>query len=880
MKKFLLILLSLLTALVLSTIVSFAVESPQDTTRHSTDFLSDHEFSHNLNMNSTTVRFESGETISILCGLNFDDSIQSYQASESGLHITSAAISDDEINVSLSFDTNALLHEIEIQCVTAHSESVSLCIYAIQTDRGIFISPISYQEAQVNYLADMFAENEITWEECEILLSQLYQTGSFDLTTLLQPASGSIGGENEITSNVSASISGTLQWYDEYYIGDPGDTPEQHLHPIRRTLIKLFRTGGLFAISETISENDGTFEFHFNANTDYTYYVRVYTGDQNAKVCNEVLFDDYYYDYHADIPVSFNASHAAVCDFVATMGNADNSYFTQTQASGTMGRAFQISQAILYARDFADLMMGSNSPSDMRVVYPHTPTGSEGEAFYRRSEKKIRIAGVNSGDPKNYASWDMLMHEYGHHISHELGTIDTIASGYNHAWNENTIDTHGKQIGSALAWKEAWPTIFGAIAQQKYNNILTNIRTIGDNRYDAYNFSSGFSYENGCKTLGEGCESSIMAILWDIFDDTESEIVGPFNGTNIEDKIHLSYQQWWNITTISGTYTFSDFANHFYSTYPQYKENFNQLLTYYKMASWPHAINLDDLQTIPTFSWNPQGGSTTYPNNRFDLYVEKTNGTLLFSKTGLTTPSYTPTTAEANLLLSDYENGFQWYVSATQVDTTGNADTTGPYISAMQAEVLPPLTELTVATSVIDTITSDTPYRWYRFTSPIPGNFTFYTTYTDSSLDTIGQLFNTPVFGTSTSGMIASNDDGGSAHNFSITQYILGIHTVYLRVKSYASATGSYELHVKCEHTHEYNLDCTNYDATYHRGFCSCGASQLVAHNWMQVGAHRWQCVDCGRTTYTDPLSLNLPEGLPEIPDAILPKAEWARAVS
>lgn len=100
---------------------------------------------------------------------------------------------------------------------------------------------------------------------------------------------------------------------------------------------------------------------------------------------------------------------------------------------------------------------------------------------------------------------------------------------------------------------------------------------------------------------------------------------------------------------------------------------------------------------------------------------------------------------------------------------------------------------------------------WYRFVASA-SNAAEYTIYTSGSLDTMGYLYS------SNGTLITSNDDGGGNLNFSITEQLTYGATYYVKVRTYGSNTGSYDIRVgyttKSSSGGENDSDCSNDQAT------------------------------------------------------------------
>lgn len=86
-------------------------------------------------------------------------------------------------------------------------------------------------------------------------------------------------------------------------------------------------------------------------------------------------------------------------------------------------------------------------------------------------------------------------------------------------------------------------------------------------------------------------------------------------------------------------------------------------------------------------------------------------------------------------------------------------------------------------------------YKWYHFTAPENGIYTFQT---NSEIDTYGEIFSQIIPGYSTSGRIMYNDDDGDNRNFKLSYEIYKGRTIYLRVRGYNwKSTGLYSLYVQ-----------------------------------------------------------------------------------
>ncbi len=436
------------------------------------------------------------------------------------------------------------------------------------------------------------------------------------------------GAESQSSTVGSIFVHGALSWIDDDGIA----------HPLRGVKVIInnresYNNSPVYIdhpVVMCIADDNGKFSVEIdNACGPLNIVARVYAGDDNVIVKRSNSTKDEYFvnsDVHENVMVG------------------EHVYLTVSEnMNSEEGQALQISQALLTARDFVAEMTGSQ-PASVYASYP----GLGSNCNYSRSRREISILKMNAistGNlPNSYASWDVIMHEYGHHIEYELGIIESV--GGTHCFDENDADVLGNKLnGIQLSWSEAWATVFGLVAQNYYGNYLKDIRYVNDTYYDSYKFSKRYDIENVAQRIyGEAGEGCICAVLWDLFD----------GGVEKNDTIELGYQAFWNVTTSNGIKTFSEFINQFYSLYPEYVNAVGANLTYYSMASTlPEINNVKDISisTAPTFSWVAQGGSARFPNDRFNLVIYDDSGSEILRTGDINTTAYTLTQNEWNKVL-------------------------------------------------------------------------------------------------------------------------------------------------------------------------------------------------------------------------------------
>lgn len=429
--------------------------------------------------------------------------------------------------------------------------------------------------------------------------------------------------------------------------------------------------------------------------------------------------------------------------------------------STTAGQAFQISQAIITARDFAKEMMGK-MPSPITVFYP------AGFTQYGYDEIYIMQGLPINGIVGSYASWDTIMHEYGHHISRELKIMTELHRSYIHSLSMDLAYEYGKYYGVHIAWQEAWPTVFGMIAQQYYveRGILADIKTVGDTLYNNSNEDiNAPEYNTFGIAYGEASEGAVVAVLWDLFDDDIEE----------NDTIALGYQGFWDITTKKGTKTFSDFIKNFYNTYPDLIDAIGDNLSYYRIAPTYLTVYDNCYETTPTLTWFSGLDTNEYRNNKFVVKFYTANKELIWEGTAQTETSYKVFNALWVTILESEGSYFYWSVEAMNVHAE-EPPVTGPYI--VTQKVMKPVIDVMKLTLLRKYLVYDeTEYKWYEFEAPSNGTYSFYT---EGASDTIGDLYGALILYPNK--WYKHDDDSGTDRNFKITTELSAGDKVYLRV--------------------------------------------------------------------------------------------------
>ncbi len=397
--------------------------------------------------------------------------------------------------------------------------------------------------------------------------------------------------------------------------------------------------------SVTIENDDSILE------GGYDIYVKVYSRGRYVNVVSPG--GNTYYGYG---------------DFCEDADNGDtisgSIWFSNTTE---VDRAFQVQQAASMASYYIYKLRGAYL-DNVHVIYPNSHL-TEGTRY----DKDSKYIYVNATD---YCDWDIIQHEYGHHVSRQLGFNDS--PGGNHTFYENLCDKLGnKSQGLRLAWSEGWSHYFAIAVQENLIASSLRIPNVGDKIIsNTIDETTHISVESPTAPKGEGNEMSVAAVLLDIADST--------NSTESHDNIALGHQSVLNYAVNSKSTTLSSFISKVQGINNKRDLYIGQILSAVNVscALGIPGYDVQTTSTPPTFSWTVQAASTTYNNNSFTLvfydskYVKIKEIAVASSSTMC---RYTLSTAEWNQICNATSSGEKvyWTVKAKQTATP----TTGPYFS-------------------------------------------------------------------------------------------------------------------------------------------------------------------------------------------------------
>lgn len=395
---------------------------------------------------------------------------------------------------------------------------------------GLTIGNKPMEMEEINHNTELTLCNEMESALGNVSLRDLEYTGNNEIVQpMIVPGYGT--GDIELPS--VPKVYGYLSWMD--------DSGKQH--PLQYTAVQICERENGTGLSGILYTNEnGFYEYSLGTN-QYEVYIKVFSNGGDTAVYSS---EGSLYVYEVG-DLSYDGTASVELSATVTMAN-------------TLGQAFQVLQATITAAKYAKEMNNGVAMPAVRVVYPHNIIEKEG-CFYTNSEQTIYIVGkegeVQVGDKKvtlaSYASWDVIMHEYGHHVQYTKNI--TASLGGTHSASDNLIARYGKLNGIRLAWAEAYATVFGQLAQEYYADSLSNILSVADQEYSSYNTAHTYIEYGGYNYYkGEGYEGATINLLYDLYDSTN----------DIQDKIAWEHQVFWNNVMNSKAVSFSEFVNYLY----------------------------------------------------------------------------------------------------------------------------------------------------------------------------------------------------------------------------------------------------------------------------------------------------------------------------
>ena len=409
---------------------------------------------------------------------------------------------------------------------------------------------------------------------------------------------GSAAGPNKI--GASGKVTGVLKWKDQ----------QGNEHPLVGAKVKL-SIGGATWTKTAYTGFDGSYSLS---------YAKIwYVGNGHPKI---TIYPE---SALCCVVPKLGKTYSYSREFVYG-GSNTFSYTFSPVTDGQLGQAMMVYQgAHLYAMQ-AEYLNGRNALTKCTVVYGSSNGTNEEKTYYSSDKNYIKLAYHNDSGPcpTNYAAWDVLGHEFGHHVQWYFGIGNN--TGGDHYINWNLIDQYvvdnnlgaatqeAKKNGMKLAWNEAWPTYWSTVAQKKFPNEFKNIYTVGDDNYTESSFS--YSLKTETEFFGDAHELASQSILYKLY---SPEIDG-------YDQFSLGEDSLWNIVKNKKPQTFSEFIAYVYEENLCDKFKLGRLLEECNIAP---LITISHEATMPYWlklTWSTYMGSSYLRANEFDVCMSMDGG--------------------------------------------------------------------------------------------------------------------------------------------------------------------------------------------------------------------------------------------------------------
>jgi len=505
-------------------------------------------------------------------------------------------------------------------------------LYIVGKNGKVFASNTGFLDLQITALDAEFA------------------SGNLDKDSYATAVRSAEGGGATFASHVQAlvgdsvTVSGHVRWTDS-----AGNT-----HPVRLAPVQLIAGhGSPNVLAAGTTDEDGSYAL--SAPWPGAAFVRVLASGPGFSIKTLNLNKLEKGSVHRIDSLVFPAARNSSLTLDITANNRDDN-----------DTAFSVADALLTAVQYAQLAHGSPMP-DVVVYYPGFGT------FYVPSLDALVLLRLDRFD------WDVILHEFGHHVSDQLGLDQSPGGGHGPG---NMGEFYPKDTAVRLAWGEGWPTYFSISLQTVMGTAGFGIPRVGDTHYsDTEDFDLDYDLETQTggfesfpgyiiTSLGEDDEISVQRILWDLFDEADDDG---------DSGVALGDQDVWNVLDAYIPATLSDAHAAFLDgESPMFATKMGCIFSAHRVAPDPitPAEGTALSATPPTFTWAANGGGPSNRNNDFvvEVYDASFTHSLLVSAAQPNT-SFTPTQNDWDVVLSGAGGAIHWFVSGAQT----NLPPTGPY---------------------------------------------------------------------------------------------------------------------------------------------------------------------------------------------------------
>ncbi|MBQ8414899.1 MAG: hypothetical protein IJX58_06625 [Clostridia bacterium] len=511
--------------------------------------------------------------------------------------------------------------------VVAQANGVSVAnktIYTYRNDNSIYLSEASNDTAWHKYMQNKFDNNLITidaWHDAYSEQSESFSENDFDC---------SFGDFPEITEDLSEGkilVRGRMSW----------TTDKNAVLPMRFTKVELRKKQflGSSCISSTFTDENGYYYFILDSdelgilpNSSINVFVRTHTESMTFDVCYPFREHFNYFDSHLE---TISAT---------TSGTVNISRKLKRDEGCMPYRLTYIQQGMVLGQRFAlDMGMPIDEDNRLHVFYLGDTKQilenmglGELESKLYSNEIAFCFDTISFIGYNNYDKFTTTTHEYGHYVENRMGNYGDAVKGqivaripeifdgkfsllsnfiqavsdtiddYSHEKTDNHFEENsGKAFQMQLTWSESWAEAFAEIARHKYSYDYSGVYSFSNSSYESDPF---INYN------GEAQEYAVTSFLWDLYDDKSES----------GDDIELDVEEWWDLTTKTGTYTLQDFSETILNDRPDLIGKIGIIFSNHNIS--PHMLST----ILPCTTADGMlklfcnvNGSSTHPNNKFQV---------------------------------------------------------------------------------------------------------------------------------------------------------------------------------------------------------------------------------------------------------------------
>lgn len=746
------------------------------------------------------------------------ESIDNLQVKNTSSSLIDVDIVYENEEFSISFENTGYPGEytitLESENNNVYSDVISFYIYSdgendcgsfncIEDARRLYYSVFLATEEELILVGlqerpSSFSSSTDTYTALQEMLDFVFGTGGATICTNRYP------NQN---NNGKVLVEGIIQWRDEYNV----------LHPLENNAIAFL-------------DKDAVIDDYCGmTSTDESGYFSLYISEQTILELSGI-------DIYVFLPAITGAAsvylgtipYCYISDIAYNVGSNTTLYYSITidPQSKLRAAAFEIPQAMNIGYKYVYEMNETMIPN-VPVLYPvpNDSTSFGASSFFDTTY------GIIIGYDY-YKWWDVLIHEYGHHIEHQYNLAD-MSIHKRHYVGDDLCKLHGRLNGLKFAFCEGLATYLSIASQLYYQNDY-DIPHAFDYQYNDPDFYEDYNdfYSNG----GEGFERTIPSALLKIMDDV----------TRTNDNVSLGHQEIWMsiVNNYSGHWCMAELIETIISRNPSMTSNICLILEKenlaYHVLSSNITMNTSSTSTCWTFSWELYNNQHYLHPDTFNLVFVGDNF-WCFAIEGITSTSYTLTDQEKNILLNLPGNTINWYIECLTTHFPNY-----PIYKSKIRQFAKPTSDLLLNTGSSNFYTRNG-IHWYKFIALETSIYTFKST---GSANASGELFNSIKLNNDSSGCLASDNLGGGG-NFTFNYILQQNQVVFLRVKNNSNLTDNITTIVQNNHIHSYTFSYNQWDEYYHKSYCECGLMIYENHvsdngmGVMGIGLEN-RCIKCG----------------------------------